>query len=247
MAAPPLVRTARHDGVLDVCLARPDKKNALTTAMYQGLVDALAELEADDGLRAARLGAEGADYCAGNDLFDFAAPSVDEAPVTRFLRGLAVATKPLVAGMRGRAVGVGATMLLHCDLVYLAPGAELRFPFVDLGLVPEAGSTLLLPALIGRSRAAEVLLLGRPVEAEAAVTMGLATAVVDDPDAAAAEAAAALAAKPADALRSTRALLSAGRDAVVARQQAEAGEFARLLAGPEFRAALERFGRPRTG
>lgn len=241
------VRVEPDGGVLRVVLARPEKKNAITTDMYVALVEGLERLEADPDLRVGLVTGEGADFCAGNDLFDFAAPSVEEAPVTRFLRGLATATKPLVAGVRGRAVGVGATMLLHCDFVYLAPSAELRFPFVDLGLVPEAGSTLLLPAAVGRRRAAELLLLARPLEADAAVSMGLATAVVDDPDAAGGDAAAALAAKPPIALAATRALLDADRAAVVERQGLEAEVFARLLGGPEFAAALARFSRPATG
>ncbi len=245
------VETTVDGPLLTLRLNRPDKKNALTSAMYGALADGLARLEEDDDLRAGLLLAEGRDFCAGNDLFDFAAPAArgdegdTELPVARFLRALPSATKPLLAAVRGRAIGVGATLLLHFDLVAVAPDADIRFPFVDLGLVPEAGSTLLLPALVGHRRAAEILLLGRPLDAGRAVELGIATTVSDDPDATVAGWAAALAAKPVAGLLATRRLLRGDPEVILARQAVEGRVFAELLAGPEFAAALARFGGPR--
>ena len=243
MPEPSDVDVQEHGGVLRIRLDRAGKKNAITSAMYSALADALERLGTDSELRVGLLEGEGADFCAGNDLFDFVAPAIGEteAPVARFLRNLAVNRKPLVAAVTGKAVGVGATMLLHSDLCYVSADAELRFPFVDLGLVPEAGSTMVFPALAGRRRAAEALLLCRPIDAPSAVSWGIANAVCDDPRAVAAAAAAELAGKPADALASTKALLAGSDTALLNRLAEEGAEFARLLAGPEFAAALERF------
>ena len=227
--------------VLTLVINRPDKKNSLTSAMYQTLFDGLQALQERDDLRVGVLRGSGPDFCAGNDLFDFAAPGDPDAPVTSFLRGLAEAPKPLVAAVNGKAIGVGATMLLHCDVVHLSTDAELRFPFVDLGLVPEAGSTLLLPQLAGRRRAASALLLGRPVPAADALSWGIATEVNDDPDAAASASAAALAAKPPQALAATKRLLWGDRTSLLQQMSVEGSVFAKLLAGGEFAAAAERF------
>lgn len=237
----PDVECTTDGPVLTLLLNRPDKKNALTSAMYAELADGLALLEERDDLRVAVFAGRGRDFCAGNDLYDFVGPDEEDAPVARFLAALPAASKPLVAAVRGRAVGVGATMLLHFDFVYLGGDAELRFPFVDLGLVPEAGSTLLLPRLVGPRAAAEILMLARPLDASAALGHGIATAVVDDPDAAAAETVAALVAKPPVALRATRSLMRSGAAALAAHQLEEGEIFGRLLAGPEFAAALDRF------
>jgi enoyl-CoA hydratase/carnithine racemase len=236
------ITTTRDGAVLVMMLDRPAKKNALTNAMYNGLSDGLEELEADDMLRVGVLRGAGSDFCAGNDLFDFLRPR-DEPGGDRFLPALFAASKPLVAAVQGRAVGVGATMLLHCDFVYLSADAEIRFPFVDLGLVPEAGSTLLLPELVGPRRAAELLLLCRPLPAAVAVEYGIGTAVLDADVLVdvAMQTAAALAAKPAAALAATRALLRPDGDRLRARAKAELSEFGALLRSPEFTAAVEDF------
>ncbi len=224
---------------------RPDKKNALTGAMYGALADGLERLQEDDDLRVGVLRSSGTDFCAGNDLFDFAAPNAGGAPVTRFLRALTAATKPLVAAVRGKAIGVGATMLLHCDVVHVGHGTDLRFPFVDLGLVPEAGSTLLLPELVGPRRAAQMLLLGQPLSGDEAVVWGIATDAMDpgDVDAAAARSARILVGKPPAALAATKRLLRGDPGRIVARQAEEGAVFADLLQGPEFADAVARFTR----
>lgn len=234
--------TTRDGAILVLTLDRPAKKNALTSDMYRGLADGLEALGTDDQLRAAVLAGAGTDFCAGNDLFDFLNPQ-GEPGGDRFLPALFGVSKPLVAAVQGRAVGVGATMLLHCDFVYVSPDAEIRFPFVDLGLVPEAGSTLLLPQLIGSRRAADLLLRCTPLDAATAVEYGIANEVVDADVlfARAMETAAALAAKPAAALRATRALLRPDGARLAAQSKAELSEFSSLLRSPEFVAAVEGF------
>ncbi len=199
-------------GVLTVTMARPDKKNAITNAMYGAMADALARAESDPAIRVVLLQGDGDSFTAGNDLADFAAVSQGargERHVTRFLANLAAATRPLVAAVQGNAVGVGTTMLLHCDLVYLASNARLITPFVNLALVPEAGSTYLLPQRIGYARAYAMFALGEPVDAETAFTIGLANAVVpaDDLRAKARAAAEALAKRPLGSLQHTKALM----------------------------------------
>lgn len=235
------------DGVAILTLDRPAKRNALTRAMYAALAEALAAAEADPAVRVVLLTGAGEAFTAGNDLDDFLRhPPGDPAssPVFRVLQGAAAAEKPLVAAVRGAAVGIGTTLLLHCDLVYAAEDARFRLPFVDLGLVPEGGSSLLLPALVGQARAAELLLLGEPFDAAAAHAMGLVTAVV--PAAAltarALERARTLADKPAESVRLTKRLLRRGRTKDVSGRIAEeGGYFAARLASPEFRAAIAAF------
>ncbi|CAM3624560.1 enoyl-CoA hydratase [Isoptericola cucumis] len=240
------VRTHVTGGVATVTLNRPAKKNALTTTMYAALADALQAAELDADVRAVVLRGDETVFCAGNDVADFldhpqAGP---EAPAYRFLRAIARFPKPVVAAVCGPAVGIGATMLLHCDLVYAGESATLLFPFVDLGLVPEAGSSLLLPELVGRHRAAEALLLGDPIPAAAALDAGLVNQVLPDAevlDLAHAQAAR-LAAKPVASVIETKRLMRAGdQDAVLARIEAEGAVFARLLDGPEARSALTSF------
>jgi enoyl-CoA hydratase/carnithine racemase len=173
----------RHeDGVQIVTMSRPEKKNALTHAMYTGLAEALRAGAVDPAVRVLLLtGADGA-FTAGNDLHDFLStpPAGEDAPVLQFLRALMTADKPLVAAVNGLAVGIGLTMLLHCDLVYVARSAKLSAPFVNLGLVPEAASSLLLPQRIGHAKAAALFLLGESLSAEAAVAAGLATEAFED-------------------------------------------------------------------
>jgi enoyl-CoA hydratase/carnithine racemase len=176
------VKTELSDGVLVVTLQRLDKKNAITGAMYNALSDALDRAETDASVRVVLFEGEGDSFTAGNDLADFATQSKsnsdEESPAFRFIKTLGSATKPLVAAVQGNAVGIGTTMLLHCDLVYLAEGARLITPFVNLALVPEAASSWLLPARIGHVRAYQMFALGEPMDAVTAVASGLANAVV---------------------------------------------------------------------
>lgn len=240
------VEIERDGPVLEIRFNRPAKRNAVTNAMYTVIVDALQTLEEDDTLRAAVLSAEGDNFCAGNDIGDFVSA---DGPIaaTSLLEVLPTLTKPLVAAVQGKAVGIGATVLLHCDLVYVAEDLDLRFMFVDIGLVPEAGSTLLLPRLVGRARAAEAMLLASSIDAAKAVEWGIANEVLhsDLLRARAIEAAHALAAKPPDALRATKALLRGDTDDLVGRVRAEIKVFAQMLTGPEFAQAAERFLKPR--
>jgi enoyl-CoA hydratase/carnithine racemase len=240
------------DRVLRLTLDRPGKKNALTQAMYAAMADALAHAEADPGVRAVLIGANGDAFTAGNDLTDFAgageggdgaAAGGSGAPVDRFLAALAAATVPLVAAVHGVAVGVGTTMLLHCDLVYAAEGTRFRLPFVDLGLVPEAGSTQLLPQLVGHRRAAELLYTGRFFGAEEALALGLVNAVVPAAEvhAAAESAARALTTKPPGALRQTKALLRTPPTSLPERMALEGRAFAARLQSPEFAEAVATF------
>ncbi|MBE2186725.1 MAG: enoyl-CoA hydratase/isomerase family protein [Rhodothermales bacterium] len=227
-------------GILNLRLNRPEKKNALTVEMYAALADALAEANTD-GTRVVVLAGEGGALTAGNDLADFMArpPTGPDSPVFRFLRALADLAVPLVVAVRGPAVGVGTTLLLHADLAYAADDAVFLTPFTALGLVPEAASSLLLPQRIGPAKAAELLLLGRKMLADEAAACGLINAVVADPDAAAHAAAERLAALPADAVRQTKALLRKPlRDAVDAALEAEGAVFLDRLHADDTRAIL---------
>ena len=155
------------DGVAQIGINRPEKKNALTTAMYAGLVEAFERAEADKAVRVALIHGTNECFTAGNDLQDFmnAPPKDDSSPVIRFLKTIHAAKKPIVAAVAGPAVGIGTTLLLHCDLIYADPKARLQLPFVNLGLCPEAGSSFLLPQILGHPRAAELLLFGDPFSA----------------------------------------------------------------------------------
>jgi enoyl-CoA hydratase/carnithine racemase len=233
-----------RDGVRHVFLDRPDKKNALTVAMYAALADAVVSAEADD-VGALLLTARGGAFTAGNDLRDFLdqPPHGDDAPVIRFLHGLVRTDVPIVAAVRGAAVGIGTTMLLHCDLVYAAPSAMFKLPFVDLGIVPEAASSVLLPRRIGRARAGAALFLGEPIDAQQAYADGLVTKLVadDELDATAEAAARAIAAKPRQAVRETKRLLQYDREVLLAAMGREGKAFAERLASDEARAAMSAF------
>ncbi|MBV8579335.1 MAG: enoyl-CoA hydratase/isomerase family protein [Candidatus Eremiobacteraeota bacterium] len=238
------VTVTDQDGVRHVVLDRPDKKNALTGAMYGVLADAVHSAERDD-VGALLLTARGDTFTAGNDLRDFldAPPQNDSAPVIRFLLALATTDVPLVAAVRGAAVGVGTTLLLHCDLVYAAPSARFMVPFVDLGLVPEAASSVLLPRRIGRARAGAALFLGEAIDAQRAYDEGIVTKLVEDGalDATAEAAARAIAAKPRQAVRQTKRLVSHDREAIVATIARESAAFRERLASDEARAAMTAF------
>jgi enoyl-CoA hydratase/carnithine racemase len=220
------IESERDGAVQRIAINRPDKKNALTADMYDALSTALEQAEADDGVRVILLHAKGAAFTAGNDLEDFLKkPWKEQAipPAVRFIHAVARARKPIVAAVQGLAVGVGTTILLHCDLVYAAEDAKLVMPFINLGIVPEAASTVLLPLAIGRQRAAELFMLGAPLSARRAFEMGLVNAVVA-PEALLATAAAAaqqLAEKPAGALRACKALMTRAQQSEVERAMRE--------------------------
>lgn len=235
----------RADGVLTIRLARPQKKNALTAAMYEAMIAAFAEAEADPQIGAILIrGGDGA-FTAGNDIQDFiaAAQAPGDMAAMRFVEALACLEKPLIAAIEGVAVGVGATLILHCDLVYAAPDARFSMPFVDLGLVPEAGSSLLLPQRIGMARASEILLLGAAISAADAHRLGLVNEVLPAErlyDHAQARAAT-LAAKPRAAVAATRRLLRGDRADLHAQMQREGQAFSQALKSGEAQKAFMAF------
>lgn len=240
------VRIDRADRILTIRFSRPDKKNALTQAMYAAAADALAAAEGDEEIRVILLAGTDDCFTAGNDLADFlnGPSSGDDSPVGRFLRAISSARKPLVAAVEGVAVGVGTTMLLHCDLVYAGESARLQLPFVNLALVPEAGSSWLLPMMLGHQRAAELLLLGEMFGARRAAELGIVTGVCADGEAfsQARERAQTLAAKPPEAVRLTKELMKQGsRDAVGKQMQTEMTVFGQRLSSPEAREAMQAF------
>jgi len=242
------VKVERDGAVLVVTLARPEKKNALTGAMYEKLIAAFVAASDDDAVGALVIEGSGGVFCAGNDIGDFIAYAIapggaSQLPGMRFIYALARFAKPLVAAVDGAAVGIGATLCLHCDLVYASPNARFHMPFVDLGLAPEAGSSLLLPQRFGRARAAEYLMLCEPFDAETARGGGLVNAVVDAAGlrAYALDKARALAAKPRQALLATRRLLRGDEAALIARMDDEAKAFVAALKSPEARAAFMSF------
>ncbi|MGD0639211.1 MAG: enoyl-CoA hydratase-related protein [Roseiarcus sp.] len=244
-----LVRIEREGGVSCVTLARPEKKNALTGAMYERLVAAFAEASRDQNVGALLLAGSQGVFTAGNDIGDFlsgafaAAASNVVSPGVKFIRALATFDKPLVAAVEGPAVGIGTTLCFHCDLVYATPSARFQMPFVNLGLVPEAGSSLLAPQRFGAAKAAEVLLLAEPFDAEAARDLGLVNAIVE-PGALFAHALAkaeALAAKPREAMLATRRLLRGDPTALLQRMDEELALFHERLRSPEARAAFMAF------
>ncbi len=240
------IRYHVESGVATLELARPEKKNALTLAMYSALAGHLESAARDDAVRAVLIAGQPGIFTAGNDLHDFLqSPDLTaDAPQIRFMLTLAGMEKPVVAAVTGAAVGIGVTMLLHCDLVYLADDARLSMPFVSLGLVPEFASSLLLPLWAGQARASEKILLGLPFGAEEALAMGLASAVL--PAAGVLAHARAMAARfnalPPGAVRESKRLLRRAQAAQVEEAiMAEARAFSGRLSGPEVREALAAF------
>jgi len=235
-----------RDRIARIEIARLDKKNALTLEMYQALADALVAAEDDAQVRAVLIHGAADCFCSGNDLKDFLErpPHGEESPTWRFLRAVSSAAKPLVAAVGGAAVGIGTTMLLHCDLVYAAPNARFQLPFVPLGLVPEAASSLLLPMIAGYQRAAELLLLGQPFGSAKALGAGFVTEVVPEGELIeyARNAALALAALPPASVRLTKQLMKGRMAQAVAAQLAlESGQFRERLASPEAKEAMSAF------
>lgn len=234
------------EGILHIRLNRPDKLNALTRVMYRAMADALDASNQDDEVRVVLIsGSEGC-FTAGNDLADFrlAGTDCDERPLNPFLQAIIRTTKPIVAAVAGVAVGIGTTMLLHCDLVYAGTNARFRLPFVNLGLCPELGSSALLPLLMGHQRAAEMLLLGEPFGAETAREVGLVNTVCADEallDTALANARK-LAAQPPASVRLTKMLMKRAREsAVLGVMEEELVHFNERLRSAEAAEALQAF------
>lgn len=245
------IQTVLQDGVLTVTLDRADKKNAITQAMYAALADATERTRTDDAVRVILFRGEGDSFSAGNDIADFIAlgsqgASAADMPVFRFLKALAVLDKPAVAAVKGRAVGIGLTLLLHCDMVVAAEDALLSVPFVNLALAPEAASSMLLPAVLGHQRAFELFALGEPIDGRTALAWGLANRAVaaDQVDATAQELAAKLAARAPNSIRKTKALM---RDAerMWALMQREGEAFGSQMRSPEAMEAFMAFSQKR--
>ncbi len=245
------IRTELAGGVLTVTLARPEKKNAITQAMYAALAEATQRARTDDAVRVLLFRGEGDSFSAGNDIADFIAlgsqgGAVTDAPVFHFLKSLADLDKPAVAAVRGRAVGIGLTLLLHCDMVVVAEDALLSAPFINLALAPEAASSLLLPQALGHQRAFEIFALGEPIDGATALSWGLANRAVPaaDVDAVAAELAAKLAARAPNSIRKTKRLM---RDAerLWALMQREGEAFGSQMASPEAMEAFMAFSQKR--
>lgn len=240
------VKVAVRDNICHIEMARPEKKNALTAAMYQSMADALASAEKDPGVRVILISGSGGSFTAGNDLADFlAAPPMDDsAPVFRFIKGFSELEKPFVAAVEGVAVGVGTTMLLHCDLAYAATGTKFALPFANLGLTPEAASSLLLPLRAGYARAAELLMLGEVFSAQSAFELGLVNAVLPDGQVLdhALERCRKLVAQPAVSIRLTKQLLKRSQQALTSEtMRAEADIFRQRLISPEAKEAFAAF------
>ena len=234
------------DGVMTLTLNRVEKKNSLTQAMYSACADALSQASTDASVHVVVIQGHATIFSAGNDISDFLnrGASTPDAPVFRFLRGLATFPKPLIASVCGPAVGVGTTMLFHCDLVYAGDNAAFSMPFVNLGLCAEAASSLLAPRLMGYHRAAEALLLGEPFMAEAAMEMGLVNRIVPPSEAnnLAQSQARKLAAKPLPSLVETKRLMKKGQMAdVLAQMDEEGASFGRLLQAPHAKEAFTAF------
>lgn len=240
------ILTHTEAGVMTLTFNRLDKKNSITQAMYALLADALAQAAADAAVRVVVFQGHATVFSAGNDIGDFLnnPPSTPESPVQRFLHGIAAFPKPMLAAVCGPAVGVGTTMLLHCDLVYAGDNAAFSMPFVNLGLVPEAASSLLLPRMLGYHRAAEALMLGEPFMAEAALEVGLVNRILPptEANAYAQRQAAKLAAKPLSSVVETKRLMKLGQGALVSAQMKEEGaSFGRMLREPAAREAFTAF------
>ena len=240
------ILTENDGGVLRLQFDRTEKKNAITAAMYQALAHALRHAERDGSVRVALIHGTPDVFTAGNDLQDFLAhpPHTVDAPAFQFIRAIHEFPKPLLAAVSGLAVGIGTTMLLHCDLVYCAPGTRFSLPFVNLGLCPEAGSSFLLPRLAGYQKAAELLMLGEPFAAETAKEIGLVNAIVPTEALVATSMATArkLAAKPAASLRETKMLMKQGlHEAVKLAMGDESEAFRERLESPEAKEAFTAF------
>ncbi len=240
-----LIKTSISAGVLEISLCRPERKNALNQAMYRDLAVAIEVGERDPEVMALLLAGSGGCFTSGNDLADFAnAPEMlsEDNVIVRFMAALTECSKPVVVAVEGAAVGIGTTLLLHVDLVYAAPEANFRLPFVSLGLCPEYASSWLMPKLVGYARAAEWLLLGEVFSASQALDAGLINAVVDEPLAMARSQAQKLARQPPVAMRRTKALMKQpDAEPIKDAMAREILQFAEALQGREFAAAVSAF------
>jgi enoyl-CoA hydratase/carnithine racemase len=242
----PDILVADEGHIRTIRMNRPDKKNALTLAMYDAMAEAIERAGSTGGVRCILIaGAPGA-FCAGNDIGDFVKMAQGGAlgePILRFLRALARSETPLIAAVSGTAVGVGTTMLLHCDHVVAADDARLSTPFVALGLVPEAASSLIAPRLMGHARAFSLLVMGQPLSADEAKAAGIVNAVVaaDELETAARAAAEKIAALPPEGVRIARRLMRGAPDEIVARIDEEAEAFKARLSSPDAQAAFMAF------
>lgn len=240
------ILTEIRDRIFQITLNRPEKKNALTQAMYKALADALDAADADAEVRVILIAGNGDCFCSGNDVMDFLGgfEMEESSPVVRFLMGLASARKPVIAAVNGKAVGIGVTMLLHCDLVYAAPNARYRMPFVNLGLCPEAGSSYLLPRLAGYHNAAELLLLGREFDNTKAICYGIVNDEFQNCDFMEQvwRQATELAVLPPEAVRVSKALLKrTDHETLQECMMEEARQFMLRLSSPEAAEALQAF------
>lgn len=240
------ILTHADAGVMTITFNRVDKKNSITSAMYGAMADALEQAAADASVRVVVIQGHETIFSAGNDIGDFLnqPPAGANSPVFRFLRGIAAFPKPLIAAVCGPAVGVGTTMLFHCDLVYAGDNAAFSMPFVNLGLCPEAASSLLVPQMFGYHRAAEALLMGEPFMAEAALEAGLVNRVVlpTEANGVAQAQARKLAAKPVGSLVETKRLMKKGQAKLVNEQMDEEGaSFGRMLGEPAAKEAFTAF------
>ncbi|SDT37197.1 enoyl-CoA hydratase-related protein [Pseudomonas prosekii] len=244
---PDAIHVERERGLLTLRLNRPDKKNALTRAMYAQLAEALSEAEQSPEINAVLITGSAECFTAGNDIADFIQqpPSNLDSPVFHFMLSLLDCRKPVIAAVAGAAVGIGTTLLLHCDLVYVSRDARLRMPFVNLGLCPEFGSSLILPRLLGHAKAAELLLLGEGFSGEQAAAWGIATEALGSGEAALAKArevALRFEALPAEAVRISKQLMKAPDRELLRKVIEEEGAlFTERLRSPEAVAALSGF------
>ena len=244
--AVPEILTNVEAGVMTLTINRLDRKNSITAAMYSAMAEALATASQDAAVRAVVIQGHESIFSAGNDINDFLnkPPSTPDSPVFDFLHEISTFPKPIVAAVCGPVVGIGTTLLLHCDLIYAGDNAAFSMPFVNLGLCPEAASTVLLPQMIGYPRAAEALLLGEPFMAETALEMGFINRIVPpaEVNALAQRQALKLAAKPLSALMETKRLLKKGNAVLVKERMAEEGVcFGRMLHEPAAREAFTAF------
>jgi enoyl-CoA hydratase/carnithine racemase len=242
------ILTGKANGIVTIEFNRPDKKNAITAAMYQAMADALKDAEGDTSVRAILIIGKPEIFTAGNDLEDFmkksGAGAIGDRPVAQFMRNLSQATKPVVAAVAGAAVGIGTTMLMHCDIVYAADNAKFSMPFTQLGLCPEFASSMLFPQIAGYQRAAEKLLLGEGFSAQEALALGLVSRVLpaNELHEFARGQAAKLAALPASSLRVTKSLMKSSQSAAIgARMLDENKHFGAMLGAPEAKEAFSAF------
>ena len=240
------IRTQAQGAVFEIAFERPARRNAITAAMYDALSNGIARAEGNRAIRVMLLHGTADVFTAGNDIEDFVQrpPQGEDAPVFRFLRTMSQAKKPIVAAVNGPAVGIGTTLLLHCDLVYAAEDARFQLPFISLGVVPEFASSYLLPLVAEYQRAAELMLLGEPFDARKAYECGFITRLVPATEtlSTARAAAARLASLPGKSVRAAKALMKAPHSAAVAAQlQAESVQFRTMLSEPAAREALAAF------